>query len=290
VTTRRTAIVNDARATRALAARSKRRPTRPRRRCSRAARTTRRSTSTTRARWTTPSGSSACKKDSYEVLETLTLVPGTDSPTWLQILSRELNDRITVVRTPRLGAVPRHARTTSSRDRHRLGPRARTPSASGGCPRRPRSTTGWPAPPAPPRPERRQGRRTDDRNPRSTRRAGRRRLPQRGRPGALPQDDGQAGGQLGRRDRPAERRDHDRRRRDGHEPRAPADRRGDWVNNTGGAQSRLPRFKLKLGATTLIDTNVMAEAWAEPAPLGWRIDALINEPRRAPTASGRTSC
>lgn len=40
------------------------------------------------------------KKDSLEVIESLTLRPGTDSPTWLQILSRELNDRITVVRTP----------------------------------------------------------------------------------------------------------------------------------------------------------------------------------------------
>jgi hypothetical protein len=40
------------------------------------------------------------KKDSYEVVETLTLIPGTDSPTWVQVLSRELNDRITIVRTP----------------------------------------------------------------------------------------------------------------------------------------------------------------------------------------------
>lgn len=40
------------------------------------------------------------KKDSYQLLDSLTLVPGTDSAVWLQILTREINDRITVVRTP----------------------------------------------------------------------------------------------------------------------------------------------------------------------------------------------
>lgn len=40
------------------------------------------------------------RKDSYELLESLTLVPGTDYDTWLQILTRDVGDRITVVRTP----------------------------------------------------------------------------------------------------------------------------------------------------------------------------------------------
>lgn len=39
-------------------------------------------------------------KDTYERLESLTLTPGDDSPTWLQVLSREIGDRITVIRTP----------------------------------------------------------------------------------------------------------------------------------------------------------------------------------------------
>lgn len=37
---------------------------------------------------------------SYELLESLTLVPGTDNDTWMQVLGREVGDRITVVRTP----------------------------------------------------------------------------------------------------------------------------------------------------------------------------------------------
>lgn len=40
------------------------------------------------------------KKDSYEIIESITLVPGMDEDTWVQVLSRELGDRITVVRTP----------------------------------------------------------------------------------------------------------------------------------------------------------------------------------------------
>lgn len=40
------------------------------------------------------------KKDSHEVLESLTLQPGNDTAAWQQVLGRELGDRITVVRTP----------------------------------------------------------------------------------------------------------------------------------------------------------------------------------------------
>lgn len=50
---------------------------------------------------------------------------------------------------------------------------------------------------------------------------------------------------------------------------------GDWINNTG-ATIALPRFKLKLGLTTLIDTNAPAAAWAASASrFGWRIAAEI---------------
>lgn len=42
----------------------------------------------------------ALHSSTFEVVDSLTLVPGTDSPTWLQVLQRELNDRITLVRTP----------------------------------------------------------------------------------------------------------------------------------------------------------------------------------------------
>jgi hypothetical protein len=50
---------------------------------------------------------------------------------------------------------------------------------------------------------------------------------------------------------------------------------GDWINNTGAAVAT-PRLKLKLGATTLLDTNVMAAGWAAAADRrGWRIVAEI---------------
>lgn len=50
---------------------------------------------------------------------------------------------------------------------------------------------------------------------------------------------------------------------------------GDWVNNTGGAQAP-PRFKLKLGATTLLDTNTTGANWTAAASrYGWRLDAEI---------------
>jgi hypothetical protein len=42
---------------------------------------------------------------------------------------------------------------------------------------------------------------------------------------------------------------------------------GNVINNTGGAVA-IPRFKLKLGTTTLIDTNVLAAAWASSAISG----------------------
>lgn len=100
VTTRRTAIVNDARATRSGGALQEATDTGSQNRL-----LTRSKDYSTQhvddpsalayAQWIL-----SLKKDSYEVLETLTLRPGTDSPTWLQILSRELNDRITVIRTP----------------------------------------------------------------------------------------------------------------------------------------------------------------------------------------------
>lgn len=40
------------------------------------------------------------KKDSYELLDSLTLTPGTDLNTWQQALGREIGDRITIIRTP----------------------------------------------------------------------------------------------------------------------------------------------------------------------------------------------
>lgn len=39
-------------------------------------------------------------KESYETLESLVLVPGDDEDAWLQYLERDINDRITVIRTP----------------------------------------------------------------------------------------------------------------------------------------------------------------------------------------------
>ncbi len=45
-------------------------------------------------------------KDPREVMESLTLVPGTDSATWAQILGRDIGDRITVIRTPQNTGVP----------------------------------------------------------------------------------------------------------------------------------------------------------------------------------------
>lgn len=44
-------------------------------------------------------------KDSYEVVESITLTPGMDLDTWVQVLVRELGDRITIVRTPPGGSV-----------------------------------------------------------------------------------------------------------------------------------------------------------------------------------------
>ena len=50
---------------------------------------------------------------------------------------------------------------------------------------------------------------------------------------------------------------------------------GDLVNNTGATQAT-PRFKLKLGATTIIDTSTVATVWATSvARWGWRIEAEI---------------
>lgn len=45
-------------------------------------------------------------KDSYEVIESITLVPGMDLDTWVQVLERDLGDRITVTRTPAGASVP----------------------------------------------------------------------------------------------------------------------------------------------------------------------------------------
>lgn len=46
---------------------------------------------------------------------------------------------------------------------------------------------------------------------------------------------------------------------------------GDLINNTGGTVAS-PRYKVKLGATTLIDTNIVAASWATASVrLGWRI-------------------
>jgi hypothetical protein len=60
---------------------------------------------------------------------------------------------------------------------------------------------------------------------------------------------------------------------------------GDQINNSGATQST-PRLKLKLGATTLLDTNVVAAVWStNAARWGWRITVeIINQGRR--TASG----
>jgi hypothetical protein len=50
---------------------------------------------------------------------------------------------------------------------------------------------------------------------------------------------------------------------------------GDWINNTGAALAT-PRIKLKFGATTLIDTNVIAALWVASAGRpGWKIEAEI---------------
>lgn len=46
------------------------------------------------------------KKDSYELLDSLTLTPGDDTATWQQVLGREIGDRITVIRTPPGGVTP----------------------------------------------------------------------------------------------------------------------------------------------------------------------------------------
>lgn len=51
---------------------------------------------------------------------------------------------------------------------------------------------------------------------------------------------------------------------------------GDWIQNSGGATD-VPRFKLKLGGTTLIDTNVNGGAFISSSAFrnGWRFQALI---------------
>jgi hypothetical protein len=50
---------------------------------------------------------------------------------------------------------------------------------------------------------------------------------------------------------------------------------GDLINNSGSTQST-PRLKLKLGATTLLDTNVVAAVWStNAARWGWEINAKI---------------
>jgi hypothetical protein len=50
---------------------------------------------------------------------------------------------------------------------------------------------------------------------------------------------------------------------------------GDWINNTGANQIT-PRFKLKLGATTLLDTAVIATNWSSNAArMGWKVEATI---------------
>lgn len=46
---------------------------------------------------------------------------------------------------------------------------------------------------------------------------------------------------------------------------------GDLIQNGGGAQA-LPRFKLKLGASTLIDTSTVAGSWSTSAArYAWRV-------------------
>ena len=51
---------------------------------------------------------------------------------------------------------------------------------------------------------------------------------------------------------------------------------GDWIQNSGAARD-IPRFKLKLGATVLIDTSVTGALVAGPfaGRLPWRVDAQI---------------
>lgn len=50
---------------------------------------------------------------------------------------------------------------------------------------------------------------------------------------------------------------------------------GSILNNTGASQ-QAPRWKLKFGGTTVLDTNVIASALATSAnAAGWRIDVLI---------------
>jgi hypothetical protein len=50
---------------------------------------------------------------------------------------------------------------------------------------------------------------------------------------------------------------------------------GDSINNTGGTVA-IPRIKLKLGATTIIDSNVLAAVWGTSTNrLPWRFDVLI---------------
>lgn len=62
---------------------------------------------------------------------------------------------------------------------------------------------------------------------------------------------------------------------------------GDLINNSGSAQNT-PRFKLKLGGTTLIDTNVVGVVMSSGANrLGWRCDVIIRN--RGATNSQETS-
>jgi hypothetical protein len=46
------------------------------------------------------------KKDSFEVLESITIHPGTDTNVWQQILTFDINTRITVKRTPEGSSTP----------------------------------------------------------------------------------------------------------------------------------------------------------------------------------------
>jgi hypothetical protein len=50
---------------------------------------------------------------------------------------------------------------------------------------------------------------------------------------------------------------------------------GDWINNTGAGVAT-PRLKLKLGATTIIDSNVVAAGWSALAQrFPWKIEVEI---------------
>lgn len=50
---------------------------------------------------------------------------------------------------------------------------------------------------------------------------------------------------------------------------------GDWLNNSG-ANRVTPRFKLKLGSTTLLDTATIASNWAFNASrMGWGLEVII---------------